>query len=411
MNRETRILKIKELVLLKTQPEEYYKQFPDRRPEALFPQTRRAGFGIMKSYSHKPYLAKMPYDRNSRNPYKMVARYHALEKYEATLKEDIDGFNKEFKDAMNLFHDCNAAMEENESAISYYEGELEGAEQESSKFDKYSIDWDEGRSLYEQKDDLLEYASENVLLDAEVAGNDPVVQEMHDELEENGFSDDEIDDLMWTDGNGREDDNAGHFVGLAGDYISQVYDDPLREIRQSLKENDGICTPETSQAIDDYIAKLEALDIGYEGNIDRRDKAIWQLRQLQANSPDEVPTLGTSEDVKKMQEALDKEWADWENTKKVRDQAKKDMINSKRKVHERNVALYEVANEKQNCSDVFDAEAGYYQSNSEKGYIGIKDYIDNVYGNLDDDLNSDGTYKKEVWSQLEEISRDMGYPL
>ena len=400
MYRDNKILKIQDLVLLKNNPEQYFQKYPEERPRVHLP--------TLKSYSHKPYLAKMPYDRNTRNPYKIAARYLALQEYETELKGEIDKFNKEFKDAMNLLHDCNEAMEENKSAISYYEGELEKAEQESSEYDKYSIDWDEGMGLYEQKENLLEYAAENVLLDAEVAGNDPAIAEMQRELEESGFSSDEIYDLMWTDGGGREDDDEGHFVGLAGDYISQVYDDPLREIKQSLKENDGVCTPETSQAIDDYITKLEALDIGYEGNAKRRDEAIWELRQLQANNPDEAPSMGSSSDVNKLQEKLDEEWADWESTKKVRDQAKKDMVNSKRKSHERNVALYEVANEKQNCSDIFDDEAGFYPSNPKEGYIGVEDYLETYVDNFKGHLNSDGTLKNEYLQTMKETDEHNG---
>ena len=79
-------LNIKDIVLLKQYPQIFIEKKLVIKPT--------------KSYSHKPYLADMPYDRNSRHPLKMCARYIALGKYEEKLKSDIKDIDKEFADAI-----------------------------------------------------------------------------------------------------------------------------------------------------------------------------------------------------------------------------------------------------------------------------------------------------------------------
>lgn len=60
MNKETPVLKIEDLVLLKQFPEEYFKKHHQEN----------------KSYSHLPHLADLPYDRRTTDPNKLAERYN-----------------------------------------------------------------------------------------------------------------------------------------------------------------------------------------------------------------------------------------------------------------------------------------------------------------------------------------------
>ena len=78
-------LNIKELALLKSKPVEYIEEV------------------LIKSYSHKPYLAQMPYDRNTRNPYKMCARWMALDEYEDDLMKQIEDLDEQCEKAIDNY--------------------------------------------------------------------------------------------------------------------------------------------------------------------------------------------------------------------------------------------------------------------------------------------------------------------
>ena len=72
------------------------------------------------------------------------------------------------------------------------------------------------------------------------------------------------------------------------------------------------------------------------------------------------------------------------------------MSDIKRKNHEKNVELYEIANEKLNCSDIFDE--AQLNGNSSNPLPNIEEYSNmiNIYPNL----NRDGTVDKiflESW--------------
>ena len=72
--------------------------------------------------------------------------------------------------------------------------------------------------------------------------------------------------------------------------------------------------------------------------------------------------------------------------------SRKNISNIKRRSHERNVALYEVANEKLNCSDIFD-EAQLNGSNSNP-LPNIEEYgnMINIHSHLNDDGTVDETF-------------------
>lgn len=363
-------LNIEELVLLKSKPVEYIEEV------------------LIKSYSHNPYLAQMPYDRNTRNPYKMCARWMALDEYEDDLKKTIADLNQEFDESMNLFKDSKDELEELESERTYIEGELEKDSREEARFEGNRIDW-EG-DLKTEKEKLMDGAMEHSLMDLEVVGYDPVLEEFVDE----GFTEEEL----WEN---YEYDDEGYMLGIGGQYVNETWDKPLREIQESLNENDGICTSENSQAIDEYIAKLESLPISDNNSraLRFREDAIWELRQAQANTPEEAPQLPES-NIKDLQERLNKVDAEMEYTYKIRDQSKRDMINSKKSVHERNVALYEVANEKQNCAEIFSETSGSRES--------IDDYISTV--DFEQYLNDDRTVKEDFLDAQRQVALDNGDP-
>ena len=352
-------MNIEELVLLKSKPVDYIEDL------------------LLKSYSHKPYLAQMPYDRNTRNPYKMCARYMALDEYEDDLKKTIEDLNQEFDEAMNLFKDSKDELEELESERTYIEGELEKASKEEARFERNQINW-EG-DLEKEKMKMMESAYLDSLMDMEVVGYDPNLDDFPD--------DDVIDDYgEWTD-------------TPIGQYMKETWDEPLLEIENSLKELEGICSPQTSQAIDEYIAKLESLPINDNNSraLRFREDAIWELRQAQANTPEESPKSPES-NIKDLQERLNKVDAEMEHTYKIRDQSKKDMINSKKSVHERNVALYEVANEKQNCADIFMEYSG--------SQWGIESYLEST--DFEVYLNEDGTVKQDFLDDMKEDTLSRG---
>ena len=353
-------LNIRELVLLKSKPVDYIEDL------------------LLKSYSHKPYLAQMPYDRNTRNPYKMCARYMALDEYEHDLRTDIEDLNQEFDEAMNLFKDSKAKLEDLEEEKASLKEEIEKNSKDLSRFERNQIDW-EG-DLEKEKMKMMESAYLDSLMDIEVVGYDPNL-------------DDFPDDGDVFDGYGGWADTP------MGQYMKETWDEPLLEIEDSLKELEGICSPQTSQLIDDYIAKLESLPIN-ENNIramNMREDAIWELRQLQANTPEEAPKV-PGYNLVDLESRLDDVNFDIEVAQGVKKQSKKDMINSKKSVHERNVALYEVANEKQNCADIF----------SESSDMGIDDYIASV--DFEQFLNDDRTVKEDFLDTQRQVALDNGDP-
>ena len=391
-NNEPEVLSIKDIVLLKQYPEEYYRKYLDYEYERLSSQRIRRGGTRRKSYSHKPYLANMPYDRNTRDPYKMCARYMALSEYEKTLKQDIENFDGEFDIAVKTFKDARDEMKELESEASYLDGEIDKAVISEDRFEKDQIDWD--ADLKTEKQHMMNSTYEYALgLDYAVMLNDPAF---------NDFDMGEYGENLT--------DDYGEWVmdEPAGRYGYEVWDKPLRDIEDSIKDLDGICSPQTSQAIDKYISQLEALPIKENTwAYDSRERAIWELRQLQANTSEEWESskreLMPNSTVNELIDKKDEVWEKWDVARGVQHEAKKDMIEAKKKSHERNVALYETVNEKQNCADVFEETKGNAFANPNEN---IDSYIDRT--NFKQYLNKDGTVnEKAIRAMEDEIYADV----
>ena len=277
-------------------------------------------------------------------------------------------------------------MKELEPEITHLEEELDYAMRRKIRLADDSIDWD--NDLKTEKEQVMDNAMERTLMDLEVVGYDPVLEEFVDE----GFTEEEL----WEN---YEFDNEGYRLGIGGQYVNETWDKPLREIQESLNENGGICTPETSQAIEEYISKLESLPINPENETANywRESAIWSLKQAQANSPDDVPAMPESAYYDEILARKDNAESEWASAEERRDEAKHTMINSKKKVHERNVALYETVNEKQNCADVFEETKGNAFANPNEN---IDSYIERT--DFKQYLNKDGTVNDKAISKMEE---------
>ena len=319
--RENITLNIKELVLLKTYPEDYFKRL------------------LTKSYSHKPYLADMPYDRNTRHPLKMCARYIALGEYEQELKDEIKSIDNEFTDAL-------ADYDNSKKELIKANNELKETDQQIQK----------------EKERLGEIALDRLFLDGGVA------------LYDDAFA--QFDTL------GENDDWVTNWENSPSyQYFDSNWVEPLQNIL-SFTGKTGYCDKVHSDMIDDYIERLEALDIqkqdeSWSGWV-RREEGIEYLRQIQDN-----------------QKFNDAE-AQLEDAKKNVVDSRKKMSDIKRKNHEKNVELYEIANEKLNCSDIFDE--AQLNGNSSNPLPNIEEYSNmiNIYPNL----NRDGTVDKiflESW--------------
>lgn len=362
--RENKNLKmnIEELVLLKSKPVDYIEDL------------------LLKSYSHKPYLAQMPYDRNTRNPYKMCARYMALDEYEDDLFKEIGELEDQYDDSIEEYFEASdnfdkLKKEYNESKWKYkYE----------KYYDEWTIDWDSLDNekmtdaerdyiLQQKKNDLNDWASDHLLMDGGVAMYDPVLDELGKD-----FSDKE----MWT----------SYADGIGDEYIMDTWQLPLSEAIDFTMET-GYCDEAHSKLIDDYISKLESLPIPEgSGSYKQREEGIYILRQIQSNSKTEAPSP-----LPKESETL---LINLGNAERIKDDSKREAINLKRSVHERNVALYEVANEKQNCEDIFSETSGSRES--------IDDYLSSV--DFEQYLNDDRTVKQDFLDAQRQVALDNGDP-
>lgn len=319
-------LNIKELVLLKSKPVDYIEDL------------------LLKSYSHKPYLAQMPYDRNTRNPYKMCARYIALEEYEKDLKDEIDDLNMKFSYSLNYHSKCKKKLVE--------------ANEEYEELDE---------NVRKEKEELSEFALDRLFLDGGVAMYDNAMEQ--------------FDDDDWT-----VPENSPSYQ-----YFEKEWVTPLEEVL-SFTEKTGYCDKKHSDQIDAYIERLESLDIPERSELwsgwVRRETGIEYLRQIQSNK--------TFDDAQNKVNDAENELIN----------AKKDMSSIKRRNHERNVALYEVANEKLNCSDVFDDAK--LKGNNKNPLPTIEEYID--MSDIKQSLNKDGTVKEDFLDAQRQVALDNGDP-
>lgn len=341
MNRNNLTLNIGDIVLLKQYPQIFIE--------------KKLAIKTTKSYSHKPYLADMPYDRNSRHPLKMCARYIALGKYEEKLKSDIKDIDKEFADAIKDYDKSKKELVE-----------------ANTKFKEVD------ETIQKEKEDLSELAIDRLFMDGGVALYDDAFDQFSDEDEDDWVSN-------W--------DTSPSYQYFENEWVK-----PLDEIL-SFTEKTGYCDEAHSQMIDDYIAKLESLDISTDG-VDVNDPTQWyrggyrlktginMLKQIQSNDKFDSAKSGLDEAKRNLTDS------------------RKNISNIKRRSHERNVALYEVANEKLNCSDVFD-EAQLNGSNSNP-LPNIEEYSNmiNIYPHLNRDGTVDETFLQNWEKRTVEYTRE-----
>lgn len=354
-------LNIKELALLKSKPVEYIEEV------------------LIKSYSHKPYLAQMPYDRNTRNPYKMCARWMALDEYEDDLMKQIEDLDEQCEKAIDNYINSKDQLDQ------LIHEDLPNARADiNSDIGEYGIDvnWDGveyasdvDEYLQSEKERVRENLVDTIFMDDKFPAHSDVYQ-----------------DLVELDPDFEED-------GLVDTYVKENWLDPYLDAT-SFVEVSGHCNAEDKQKIDDFISQLESLNISPNSIddsgtplVEQREKIINSLRQLQANSVDEIPESDLyqkREDLERRRDVLER---DVENYKR-------EVINTKKSVHERNVALYEVANEKQNCADIFSETSGTREN--------IEEYVGSV--DFEQYLNDDRTVKADFLDAQRQVALDNGDP-
>ena len=365
MIKQHKTLSIRKLALLKNNPQEYYEQYPEEKPRIILSSKDN----LTKSYSHMPYLAKMPYDRNSRHPLKMCARYMALEEYEKDLKGQIEGFNKEFADA-----------QDNYKRTKEYVDELEK----------------EKETLHEREIDAQQEYWDG-LSDANPSGI-------------KGFLESEAHTLMFGD----ED----HFINnimegydlyetLGDAELETWYNNKYREFEEAFEfmhgsEETGYVTEEYAGKIDNLINDVKNAYVETPSEEKTQQQIIENLEKIKDNtgySPDnKYPSF--EEKYPDLIEEINQNREDLKIGRVEMDISKKQMSGAKKKAHERNVALYEVANEKQNCKEVFDD--GDIMGNENNPYPSIEEYIEMT--GVKSHLNKDGTIQQDF---LEEYDRNV----
>ena len=368
MNRQHKTLNIRKLALLKNNPEQYYQKYPDEKPN-IFASS-------IKSYSHKPYLAKMPYDRNSRHPLKMCARYMALEEYEKELKDTVKGFNQEFADA-----------QDNYNRTKEYVDELQ------KDYDKLREDLKETHKAYDEAKSSFDYT---------ISG----------EKMREGY--DEISDILFGDGD--ETPSLLEELGMGNDStfmadMEMNLDDAMNFLHGP--NATGYCDEEHAKKIDAYIQDIKDLDVASVEEKELQEYVIEKLEYVKDNSGYEEPFLvgkddhgpfPTFEDLNKSSmDELSQLGEDLRIAKEEVDISKKQMSGAKKKAHERNVALYEVANEKQNCEDIFD-DAGIL-GDADNQMPSIDEYIKMT--DLKSHVDKDGTVKDDYLANWDREMEDM----
>ena len=348
-------LNIKELVLLKSKPVDYIEDL------------------LLKSYSHKPYLAKMPYDRNTRNPYKMCARYMALDEYEDDLKKTIVDLNQEFSE-------CTERLYETLGYKEILQEDLKEAQEKYAQESTTYLDFSNG-DLQEQKQGLADLVKDRLLMDGGVTFHDEGYDQFDLESEEEDWV------MNWE-------------TAPSYQYFDENWITPLDDCLDFVEET-GYCDDAHSKMIDDYIEKLEGLgidisdvneDTPHYSDAYRLKTGIDMLRELQANKKSDIQ-IPQNEEIKNLKDDIKIANEEIENSKK-------EMRNLKKQVHERNVALYEVANEKQNCADIFSETSGSREN--------IEDYLSSV--DFEQYLNDDRTVKADFLDAQRQVALDNGDP-
>ena len=314
------VLNIKDLALLKTNPQEYYR----------------------KSYSHKPHLQRLPYDRNSKNPLKISARYLACKELEEEIYKNL------------------STLKDSELKKS-----LEVLRKEQMELDTLKREHDKHRKIY----DNIEF--ENKLRLEDRMGE---VKHIEEGVEDYG-------DLMPNDINGKilnikkevfgdgdafvEDNQKEYLNNLASDL-----DDWIMDSGRFIDEN-GDLTPQG----DELSALVQDIrDLGDNSNLQR-------LLQLRA-----APPYVTENDLQREQLDIEMKVS---NVK----EAKREAQRTKDSVHKLTTELLDVVDEEMNCVDVFERETGGVYA-VDTPVEDIERYIQNK--DIRNKINSDGTIKDSV---------------
>lgn len=134
MNKQTPTLKIKDIVLLKQYPEEYFKKHYNVE---------------RKSYSHKPHLAKLPYDLNTNDVDKLKERLDACNEGLKESQEKLEQLQNLKKDIENVEQYRDEIKEESKKQLERIKQKWESVQYD----DYYSEDIEE--FVEEYMDDFI----------------------------------------------------------------------------------------------------------------------------------------------------------------------------------------------------------------------------------------------------------------
>ena len=210
-------LSIRELALLKSNPQEYYKKQLEES----------------KSYSHKPHLGSLPHDRRTNDPDKLKERLDAIDE---RLKE-TDKQIKEIEKEMESFDGKGTAQKDIQNNIDEVQAEIDSKKEEISNLTaEYDVDMEDALGTWE------EYASgvENGDLDIS-----PSLDKIPEPPGMDEWSDEEIDD---------------HLEAYINDSMEQVYED-IATISEPLewfkgKTVEEVMQPELEGAFEESIQTL-----------------------------------------------------------------------------------------------------------------------------------------------------------
>lgn len=131
MKNSTPTLKIKDIVLLKQYPEEYFKKHYNVE---------------RKSYSHKPHLADLPYDLNTNDVDKLKERLDACNEGLKESQEELEQLQNLKKDIESVEQYKEFINEESEKQFGWVESTWYDVQKEAEEFDDttedgYIFDW------------------------------------------------------------------------------------------------------------------------------------------------------------------------------------------------------------------------------------------------------------------------------
>lgn len=326
-------LKIKDLALLKSQPIEYYRR------EYKWDEKTPVNISLNKSYSHKPALQNLPYDRNSKNPDKMCARYLACKELEEyTLKNLSTLKDFELRESLDVLR------------------------KEKEELDAMKREHEEHQKIY----DRIE--TENKLR----------LEEKLDEVKQimDGF--DEYSKRLPNDINGKILNIKKEVFGDNDAFITEEQQKYLNDLANDLDDwierggfldERGFLTPQGDEisALGTYIRDLGS---------NRENERLLQLRAR--------PPYVTEKDLESENFNIEMKVADVK-------EAKRECQRQKDSIHKLTTQLLDVVDEEMNCVDVFEKSTGGVYADVTP-VQDIEKYINNY--KIKDQLNKDGTLKE-----------------